>query len=111
MGVTSAKMVQNGRAIESLLAREAAKLECVLTIKADARQDELDILFVVEGDLFDGERAVLPLMRRLRDNFSNVPFDVMVLPASRYSEKFRWGETPRTIFQRRAGDGHGARAR
>ena len=100
MGATSAKLVHNERAIESFLAREAAKLECVLTIEADARQDAFDVLFVVEGDLFDGERTVLPLMRRLRENFPNTPFDVMVLPASRYSESFRWGQAPRTAFQR-----------
>lgn len=99
------------RAVQSFIAREAAKLGCVRAVIADRRQDALDILFVVEGDLFEGERTVLPLMRRLRDNFPDIPFDVMVLPAPRYPKGFRWGQAPRTLFERRSDDGHSTRTR
>jgi len=99
LNVTTAKLNQYN-AVQHLIVQEAAKMECVLAIRADDRQDALDILFVVEGDLFQGERKVLPLMRRLRDNFPDIPFDVMVLPASRYTKGFRWGQATKTLFER-----------
>jgi len=89
------------RAVQRFIVREATRMDCVVAVKADLRQDALDILFVVNGDLFEGERAVLPLMRRLRENFPDVPFDVMVLPVSRYGQGFTWGQGPITIFERK----------
>lgn len=104
--MTTTKLVQSNeerqqRAVQRFIAREAAKLNCVVAVKADYRQDALDVLFVVDGDLFEGERTVLPLMRRLRDTFPDIPFDVMVLPAYRYGKGFTWGQKPVTLFRAR----------
>ncbi len=86
--------------IRRLVGREAAKCGCVKAVMVDRREDALDVLFVVDGDLFAGERAVLPLMRRLREELPDTAFDVMVMPSSRLSQGFRWGRAPRTLFER-----------
>lgn len=88
-------------ALSAFVQREAATLECLLAVHMDCREDAVDLLFVVSGDLFEGERTVLPLMRRLRDNFPDVPFDVMVMPASRYNANFKWGIGSTLLFERR----------
>jgi len=57
-------------------------------------------LFVVEGDLYDCESAVLPIVHRLQSIFPSIAFDVMVLPASSHSPQFRWGATSEVFYRR-----------
>lgn len=88
-------------ALAEFVQHEAARVECLLAVHMDCREDAVDLLFVVSGDLFEGERTVLPLMRRLRDKFPDVLFDVMVMPASRYNASFTWGISSTLLFERR----------
>jgi|SRR3990172_8796915 len=86
--------------LRSYVAREAAKRPCISTVVAEYRSDAIDLLFVVEGDLYDGETVVLRLERDLRHNFPDLSFDLMVLPASRYGPDFRWGSNSEVLFRR-----------
>lgn len=88
-------------ALQRFIPREAEKLGCILVVQADYREDAIDLLFVVEGDLYDGESAVLPILSRLYDNFPDIPLDFMVLPAARYNPEFRWGVSSEVLFTRK----------
>ncbi len=65
--------------IHKFITRESAGSNCIVAVKSDSLDNVLDLLFVVRGDLFEGERAVMAFMRRLRDRFPDMLFDVMVL--------------------------------
>ncbi len=59
------------------------------------------MLFVVEGDLYEGETQALSIMPRLRRSFPNYYFDVMVIPAAVQKAIQTWGGRPETIYQAR----------
>lgn len=86
--------------LKPLVAGRAAAAPCILTVLADYRPDAIDLLFVVEGDLYDGESAALPIFRDLLSAFPQLAFDGMVLPASRFTKEFRWGEAPEVLYSR-----------
>jgi hypothetical protein len=86
--------------LRSYIKREAANDDCISVVVADWEEDGVDLLFVVEGDLYDGESAVLPIMHRLRSIFRSVAFDLLVLPASAYDAQFRWGVASEVFYRR-----------
>jgi len=86
--------------VRSFLSRQTARHDCISVVVGDWEEDTVDLLFVVEGDLYDGESAVLPIMRRLRSAFPSVAFDVMVLPERIYTPQFPWGDTSEVLYRR-----------
>jgi hypothetical protein len=86
--------------VRSFLWREAARHDCVSVVVGDWEDDGVDLLFVVEGDLYDGESAVLPIMRRLRSAFPSIAFDVMILPERIYTPQFPWGDASEVLYRR-----------
>ncbi len=104
--MTQTRVVRNGKLrnpdLREFIVTGADKLSSVVTVKADCRNDAIDLLFVVKGDLFEAEREVVGLMRQLRKAFPERYFDVMVLPIDRYTSSFHWGSSPRTLFLRKA---------
>jgi hypothetical protein len=86
--------------VRSFLWREAARHDCISVVVGDWEDDGVDLLFVVEGDLYDGESAVLPIVHGLMSAFPNVAIDLMVLPASAYHAPSAWGTTPEVLYQR-----------
>lgn len=74
-------------AVRGFVAQEAAGSPAILWVLMDRSRDIVDLLFVVEGDLYEGESAVLPIMTRLRQRFPTRAFDELVLPASHYNER------------------------
>ena len=86
--------------VKSLLSRESASQGSIVAVLGDWQDGEIDLVFVVEGDLYDGESAALPIMRRLRAGFPSIAFDVMILPASSRGPHFRWGIAPEVLYRR-----------
>lgn len=86
--------------LRSYISREAAKQECISVVVGDWQEDGADLLFVVEGDLYDGESAVLPIAHALTTTFPNVALDLMVLPAFLYDAEFRWGTASEVLYRR-----------
>lgn len=78
----------------------AADARLVTRILVDYSEDTIDLLFVVQGDLYAGETDALSLMRRIRRNFPSREFDLMVLPASAFSPDFKWGSNREVVFER-----------
>jgi len=86
--------------LRSYIKAEAANHGCICLVEGKWEDGELDLLFVVDGDLYEGESAVLPVVHRLQCTFPSIAFDVMILPASSHGPHFRWG-TPSEVFYRR----------
>lgn len=86
--------------LRSYISREAAKHECISLVASDWEEDGADLLFVVDGDLYDGESAVLPIVHGLTSAFPNVALDLMILPASAYDAEFRWGTASEVLYRR-----------
>ncbi|MCJ7509712.1 MAG: hypothetical protein MUP14_02325 [Dehalococcoidia bacterium] len=86
--------------LRSYIQGEAANHGCICLVEGKWEDGEIDLLFVVEGDLYDGESAVLPIVHRLQCTFPSIAFDVMVLPASSHDPHSRWG-TASEVFYRR----------
>jgi hypothetical protein len=86
--------------LRSYIEREAANDGCICVVEAKWEDGELDLLFVVEGDLYDGESAALPIVHRLQSIFPSIAFDVMILPASSHDPHFRWGVASEVLYRR-----------
>jgi|GEM_PF-2463180 len=86
--------------LRSYIKREAANHGCICVVEAKWEDGELDLLFVVEGDLYDGESAALPIVHRLQSIFPSIAFDVMILPASSHGPHFRWGVASEVLYRR-----------
>jgi len=86
--------------LRSFIERESANHGCISVVQGKWEDGELDLLFVVEGDLYDCESAVLPIVHRLQSIFPSIAFDVMILPASSYGPQLPWG-TACEVFYRR----------
>jgi len=86
--------------LRSYIEGESANHGCISVVEAKWEDGELDLLFVVEGDLYEGESAVLPIVHRLQSIFPSIAFDVMILPASSYGPHFGWGATSEVLYRR-----------
>jgi hypothetical protein len=86
--------------LRSYIEREAANHGCISIVEGKWEDGELDLLFVVEGDLYDCESAVLPIVHRLQSIFPSIAFDVMILPAPSYDPQFRWGVASEVFYRR-----------
>ena len=84
-----------------LVADLAADTRLIKKTLADYREDTIDLLFVVEGDLYEGETQALSLMPRIRESFPTKDFDLMVLPASAFTQDFKWGTHGEVVYERR----------
>lgn len=91
---------QERASLGSFVAALAADTRLITKVLADYSEDTVDLLFVVEGDLYEGETEALSLMRRIRRNFPSREFDLMVLPASAFSRDFKWGSNGEVVFER-----------
>jgi len=86
--------------LRSYIEGEAANHGCISLVEAKWEDGELDLLFVVDGDLYEGESAALPIVHRLQNIFPSIAFDVMILPASSYGPHFRWGVASEVLYRR-----------
>ena len=88
--------------VRRFISQQAPRYQPIVAVEAQCRASVIDLLFVVEGDLYDGETAVLPLMRALRQEFPDVAFDVMVLPSPRGGQVRHPGAVTHVLFSRAA---------
>jgi hypothetical protein len=86
--------------LRSYIEREAANHGCICLVEGKWEDGEMDLLFVVDGDLYEGESAVLPVVHRLQSIFPSIAFDVMVLPVSSHGPHFRWGMASEVLYRR-----------
>ena len=84
----------------SYIEGEAANHGCISLVEGKWEDGELDLLFVVDGDLYEGESAALPIVHRLQSIFPSIAFDVMILPASSHGPQFRWGVASEVFYRR-----------
>ena len=89
-----------GYDLRSYIEREASNHGCISLVEGKWEDGELDLLFVVDGDLYDCESTVLPIVHRLQSIFRSIAFDVMILPASSHDPHFRWGAASEAFYRR-----------
>jgi hypothetical protein len=87
-----------GYDLRSYIEREASNHGCISLVEGKWEDGELDLLFVVDGDLYDCESAVLPIVHRLQSIFRSIAFDVMILPASSHGPEFGWGGASEVFY-------------
>ena len=88
--------------VDKLVAKEAQQHPSILVVEASERADAIDLLFVVRGDLWQGEDAAFSILSDLYPRFPDLKFDFMVLPEERYGAGFNWGESSRAIYKQPA---------
>ena len=86
--------------LRSFLAAQAPAWPQIGTVVADYRESVIDLLFVVDGDLYQGETAALNVLRSVQDAMPTTEFDVMIMPRDAYSEGLTWGETDDPVYKR-----------
>lgn len=92
-------MNKTGFRVDKLVAKEAQQHPSILVVEASERTDAIDLLFVVRGDLWQGEDAAFSILGDLYARFPDRKFDFMVLPEERYGSDFKWGESSQLIYR------------
>ena len=87
-------------ALRMFLSNACRQAPSVKLLMADFRGEVVDLLFVVDGELYEGETQALSIMPRVRRSFPNYLFDVMVVPLSAYESINKWGTEPEFIYRR-----------
>ena len=87
-------------AVAGLLAREARGYTNIRAVQLTNPGEKVDLLFVVEGDLGDGERAAFRILDALVAQFSDLTYDFLVLPARLHSPDFLWREHAACVYER-----------
>ncbi|MFQ5880088.1 MAG: hypothetical protein ACE5IZ_07955 [Dehalococcoidia bacterium] len=87
-------------ALRTFLSNACRQVPLVKFVLSDFRGETVDLLFVVEGDLYEGETQALSIMPRVRRSFPNYYFDVMILPLSAHQSIHKWGTEPEPIYRR-----------
>ena len=89
--------------VDKLVAKEAQQHPSIMAVEASERTAAIDLLFVVRGDLWQGEDAAFSMLSDLYARLPDRKFDFMALPQARYATGFKWGESSRSIYQQPSG--------
>ena len=89
-------------ALRTFLSNACRRAPLVEKVLADFLGDTVDLVFVVRGDLYEGETQALSIMPRLRRSFPSYYFDVMVVPTSVEESVAAWRAERETLYARPA---------
>ncbi len=95
--------------IGTFLKRACVDAPAIRTVLVGWDDDTIDVVFVVLGDLYDGETRALSVMHQLRLAFPNHYFDVMIIPGSAADQASiaSWHMDRELVFQRSDVTQHG----
>ncbi len=66
--------------LRRFFSQEAGRYPNIKSVRFSLRGAGIDVVFQVEGDLFEGERSSFRVLDALAETFEGIPYDFIVLP-------------------------------